>query len=430
MTWRKLGVRCAVAVKEFSVTKGFRPDDPELPISEDPCFGHIKRCHVKCEEALGCAIGFSPADRAKHNSPRMNGLRSSSTFARMPLRISFAPYRLLFRHPFATSHGVRDGTDSIFIRLEEDGITGYGEVTLPPYLAEKPAHVVEKLRAVVDLRLSDSQALATALDDVHLFGNEAAGCRAGLHTAFLDLLGNRTKVLASKLIKVDSIKESITLVTLGITPENELKAKLLELPRSGALKLKVQDGSSVDIIKRIKELDDRPLFLDANQGLKNVDEALKLVEATGARLLALEQPFPVDAHLSQRALQQQVDVTVFGDESLRNVLDLELANGEFKGLNVKLMKCGGLDRAKVMADRAMELDMKVMLGSMSESSLGCTAMAHLAGHADLLDLDGPWLIKNDPFTGVTMKEGKMVMPDKPGIGVTLRSELDFHPLCA
>lgn len=348
----------------------------------------------------------------------------------MPLRISYAPFRLLFKHPFETSHGVRDGTDSIFVRIEESGVTGYGEVTLPPYLKEKPAQVVERLKEVVARSPASIPALLRLLDDNVLFGPEAMGCRNGLHTASIDVLGKAVNKPVHQLIEVNILKSSVTLVTLGITPVEDLQAKLTELPRSGGLKVKVGHAGSKAMIMAVKQLDARPIFLDANQGLSSVEQAMDLLESAGSRLLGMEQPFPVNDIVNQRELQGKIKACVYGDESIQDEFELEHSLKLFNGVNIKLIKCGGLDRAKAMAVRAGELGIKVMLGSMSESSLGCTAMAHLAGQADIVDLDGPWLIKNDPFEGMDMRNGKLIMPDKPGIGAVLKAELDFSPICA
>ena len=118
-------------------------------------------------------------------------------------------------------------------------------------------------------------------------------------------------------------------------------------------------------------------------------------------------------------------VYVVADESIQTVGDLVTKQHMFNGVNIKLMKCGGLDRALALTELARTMDLKVMLGSMSESSLGCTAMAQLASIADIVDLDGPWLIKNDPFEGMGMENGKVISRDDRGLGVTLKAELSF-----
>ncbi len=346
----------------------------------------------------------------------------------MSLRISYAPYRLLFKHPFETSHGVRDGTDSIFIKLEENGVVGYGEVTLPPYLVEKPHAVMDRLRELAHCAPGSISDLLRLLDDERIFGPGAMGCRNALHMACIDVLSKSSEITAKQVLNIIDTKSFVTLVTLGITPLADLRAKLMELPQSGGLKLKVGHPESKAMVLAVKELDTRPIFLDANQGLVSVEQGTMLAEAAGSRLLGVEQPYCTDDELMQSELHELLKVYIYGDEAIQNLSELEHSNTIYNGVNIKLIKCGGLDRAKAMADRAGELGMKVMLGSMSESSLGCTAMAHLAGCADLIDLDGPWLIRNDPFEGMDMRNGKLVMPGRPGIGAVLKADLNFIPI--
>lgn len=348
----------------------------------------------------------------------------------MPLRLSFAPYRLLFKHPFETSHGVRDGTDSIFIRLEEHGVVGYGEVTLPPYLEEKPRAVADRLLSMRQSNLADLETCLAHLNEVEAWGKQEQGCRAGLFSAWIDVASKKNQVSVSQILNVVDLKQSRSMVTLGITPVAEVENVLHDLPESDVLKVKMNGPASIPMLRAVLKADARPVFIDANQGLNSLAEAEEVQRSAGERLVAIEQPFKLNSNWLQCAFQQKTNTVVYGDESIQGLKDLEQAKAWFKGVNIKLMKCGGLDRAKAMADRAAELGMHVMLGSMSESSLGCTAMAHLAGQADLVDLDGPWLIKNDPFEGMGMRNGKLVMPDRIGIGAALTAQLEFSPVCA
>src|SRR5436190_4135182 len=332
------------------------------------------------------------------------------------MRLSIAPYRLRFNHPFGTAHGLRDGTDSVFIRLEEDGHTGYGEATLPPYLHGTQASVIEEFRAV------DPAVQLHAIEH----GNEAfpgsmsPPARAALSTAYYDLTARQQDVsvstlLASRLAK--STARARTMVTLGHSVLSEIPSKLIELPWSSILKVKLGSDHDQETLKAVLEQDDRPLFLDANQGWDTVEEAIASVELVGpARFIGLEQPFPADRWELHRYLRTRGVDRIVGDESIQDMADLERAAGVFSGVNVKLMKCGGLDRAVSLIARARELGISVMLGSMSESSLGCGAMAQLAGWADLLDLDGPWLVSNDPFEGLRMDRGELIVEDPVGIG--------------
>lgn len=220
-------------------------------------------------------------------------------------------------------------------------------------------------------------------------------------------------------------------MTVGSGELTDIATKLKETTLSVALKVKLGAPNDKNAVKLIKELDHRPLFLDANQGLGSVQEALDRIAWAGQdRVIGMEQPFPKNRPDLQSALKAATGVPIYGDESIQSLADLEAQADKFSGVNVKLMKCGGSDRVKEQIDRARVLGLKVMLGSMSESSLGCTAMARFAGQADVVDLDGPWLIKNDPFKGIGMLNGGLTVPKDPGLGATLCAELDWTPIGA
>ncbi len=318
----------------------------------------------------------------------------------MPLKLSYCPFRLRFKHPFGTAHGMRDGTDAVFIRAEQQGHTGYGEVTLPPYLAEKIPQVLELLRSFKLPPGCTAADLIGRLDEL-VDVQRHPGLRAGLHSALVDLLARIAGQPARSFLGITGERSPVTLVTLGIGPVETLRKKLDDLPGSGALKVKLGDPDSVQRLQAITTLDNRMLFMDGNQGASSLDEAVDWIRAVGlGRVLGVEQPFGVDHDPWSLALGEQAQVTVYADESIQDLDALRAKGRQFGGVNLKLMKCGGLDRALAMADEADRAGLKLMLGSMSESSLGCTAMAQLAGRADVVDLDGPWLLANDPFTGI------------------------------
>ncbi len=348
----------------------------------------------------------------------------------MAARISICPYRLLFKHPFGTAHGLRDGTDSVFIRIEENGFAGYGEVTLPPYVLETIAGSIALVHGFAAKGLSAEAMLECLGSEIELFGN-AQGCRAGIHTAVLDLLAKQQQRTVRELLGAHGDREPLTLMTLGIAPLEDLEGRLEELPQSSALKIKVGDPDASSRICHIKYLDNRRLFLDGNQGLRGIDEALELIIAAGAdRVAGLEQPFNIQMDELNADLTKRTGIVVFGDESIQSSAELAAMPGVFGGVNVKLMKCGGLDRAIEIINAARAQRMQVMLGSMSESSLGCTAMAQLAGEADIVDLDGPWLIMNDPFRGIFMEAGRLIRHHGDGLGAILIADLNFDPIGA
>lgn len=345
--------------------------------------------------------------------------------------LAFTRYRLLFKHPFATAHGMRDGTDSVFVRISEDGRIGYGEATMPPYLAESQESVVGEIAAL------GAKAILNWLGTFNGRSFDpgialSAPARAALTTAYIDLKAKEQGLKVKEFLEIGSpFSEPLTMMTLGHSDVKVIALKLNELPHSNILKIKLGSNNDRAILNALMVLDERPFFLDANQGWTHVDQALDIINLVGeARIRGIEQPFPKDRWDLHAALKDSTSVPVFADESIQDPKDLEHASRSFSGVNLKLMKSGGSDIALAMADRAKELGLQVMLGSMSESSLGCGAMAAISWRADLLDLDGPWLIQNDPFQGLTMSNGVLVVPSEIGLGITLRdgSELVWTEL--
>lgn len=349
--------------------------------------------------------------------------------ARVDLRsmeMALARFRLLFIHPFGTAHGLRDGTDSVFVRLTHGQRVSYGEATLPPYLNETQESVHEELTSFW-LKLKGGNVGKSWGEAARALSSPA---RAAFHMAYNGLMNND---IVYEISSNGISDRGLVMVTVGMGPIEDIELKLNELPISPVLKVKLGSPEDLRTIETVKRLDHRRLFLDANQGWNSVEHAVRVIEAAGPeRVVGLEQPFPKDRWDMHRELKARTDVPIYADESIQGPADLERAPEAFDGVNLKLMKCGGLDIAGQMAQRARELGLRVMLGSMSESSLGCGAMATLAGSADLVDLDGPWLIKNDPFTGLSMKQGQLVLAGDSSSGIKLRepSLLEFVPIGA
>jgi L-alanine-DL-glutamate epimerase-like enolase superfamily enzyme len=340
------------------------------------------------------------------------------------LTLSYAPYRLLFRTPFGTAHGMRDGTNAVFIRLEQDGVQGYGECTMPPYVEEDQASVI---RALHDPELA--RAVRTGTDALEAFlarpdARLQPAFRSGLYTSYIDLINKEKGTSVSS--RSEGPGKALAMVTLGHGAVDDYADRVRQLePGFPVLKIKLGTPDDRQILKAVTRADERPLLLDANQGWRSLDEALMVLEELDPqRIIGIEQPFAKERWDLHEALTERAEVLVIADESIQGLADLERAPGVFGGVNLKLMKCGGLDQAAEMAGRARELGLKVMLGSMSESSLGCATMLALAGLADLADLDGPWLLSNDPFIGLELENGRFTVQSvEAGFGVKLRNGL-------
>ncbi|MDQ3099762.1 MAG: hypothetical protein M3R08_00120 [Bacteroidota bacterium] len=340
--------------------------------------------------------------------------------------LQIAPYRLMFKRSFGTAHGTRDGTDSVFVRLERNGIIGFGEATIPPYLNETQSSVIEALKQV---DLQDLEHLG-----LKILEGMPPCARAALSTAYYDLISKEKGRSIESLLELSNYdqRESICLITLGIADLGQTPDLIHQLPPFNGLKIKLDGNADFQRLEVILRSDQRPLLIDANQAWTELEQALAVIELIGnERLLGLEQPFPVERPDLQEQLIERTDIPIYADESIMNLADLDRLAGSFTGVNLKLMKCGGLDVAAAIARRAHEVGLKVMLGSMSESSLGCGAMFQLASIADVIDLDGPWLIGNDPFEGMELVGGQLRMNNGPE-AILLHDpiQLSFHPIGA
>lgn len=345
------------------------------------------------------------------------------------MEFALARYRLRFKHPFGTAHGLRDGTDSVFVRLRRNGAVGYGEATLPPYLDETQQSVHEELERYW---LKFGKEVGTAAGPLSPKEELSAPARAALQMAHTMLIYNEIDGHNESRNSIPVRRSTATcMVTLGHTEVERIALKLKELPTAPILKVKLGAANDHEVLRAVCELDPRELFLDANQGWTSVRQALAAIVLVGTeRVVGIEQPFAKDRWDLHAALASESPVPIYGDESIQGPDDLERAPEAFGGVNLKLMKCGGLDVAEAMAERARELGLKVMLGSMSESTLGCGAMASLQHLADLADLDGPWLISNDPFEGLEMQQGRLVVDGLERIRLKQPSLLDFNPIGA
>jgi L-alanine-DL-glutamate epimerase-like enolase superfamily enzyme len=345
------------------------------------------------------------------------------------MEFALARYRLRFKHPFGTAHGLRDGTDSVFVRIRRKGFVGYGEATLPPYLNETQDSVNEELEC---FWLKFGRELDTADGPRRINSPLSAPARAAVQVAHRRLIANELTVSFESGSRVQKRGSTATcMVTLGHTEVERIALKLKELPAAPILKVKLGAANDLEFLRAVSQMDARKLFLDANQGWTSLDQALAAIEVVGVeRVEGLEQPFAKDRWDLHKDLAKECPVTVYGDESIQGPDDLERSPEAFGGVNLKLMKCGGLDVAEAMAERARGLGLKVMLGSMSESTLGCGAMASLQHLADLADLDGPWLISNDPFEGLEMYNGQLAMEGIERIRLKEPSSLEFNPIGA
>ena len=186
------------------------------------------------------------------------------------------------------------------------------------------------------------------------------------------------------------------------------------------LKVKVGLDTDEEMIRTIRTVTDVPLAVDANQGWKDRSKALdEIFWLKEQGVVLVEQPLPIAALDDTAWLTERSPLPIIADESVQRLADIRGLAGAFNGINIKLMKCTGMREAIKMVHTARALGMKVMLGCMTETSCAVSAAAQLSPLADFADLDGNLLISNDRFTGVTVVDGRLTLPDRPGLGLKL-----------
>jgi L-alanine-DL-glutamate epimerase-like enolase superfamily enzyme len=334
------------------------------------------------------------------------------------LKLSFKPYTLQLKHAFTLASNSRTTTPVILTEIEYQGTKGYGEGSMPPYLGESH-ETATKFLSKLDLnQFNDPFLIEDILGYVDgiMPGNFAA--KASVDIALHDLMGKLVGKPLYRLFGLNPQKTPLTSFTIGLDTPEIVKQKVAEAAVYRILKVKLGRDNDKEMIEVIRALTDKPLCVDANQGWKDKKYALEMAHWLREKgVIFLEQPMPKEQVDDTAWLTQNSPLPVVGDEAIQNLNDLLKYKGVYSGVNIKLMKCGGIRSALTMIHAAKALGMKVMIGCMTETSCAVTAAAQLSPLVDWCDLDGNLLISNDPFDGLKIVDGKVTIPDRPGIGV-------------
>lgn len=334
------------------------------------------------------------------------------------LQLSYSAYTLQLRHAFNLANNSRTTTPVVLVKIAFDGFCGYGEASLPPYLVENQASVISFLEKLDLSQFNDpflSEDIYNYTDRV-MAGNYAA--KAAVDMAVLDLKGKISQLPLYKSWGLNPLKTPDTSFTIGIDTPEIIRQKVKEAEPYHILKVKLGRDNDRELIETIRAVTDKPLCVDVNQGWTDRQAALdNILWLQEKGVVFIEQPMSKTNIDDHAWLTQHSPLPIIADESFQGFADLEKIKGAYSGINIKLMKCGGLTPAHKIIHSARGLGMKVMLGCMTETSCAVTAAAHLSPLVDWADLDGNLLINNDPFDGLKIVDGKIVLPDRPGIGL-------------
>lgn len=341
------------------------------------------------------------------------------------MKLSFKPHTLYFKHPFKIAHGVRTSTPIVIVELEHEGIIGYGEASMPPYLGESHETVLAFLKNVSFLleKHKDPFQIESILMEIDLFAPNNSAAKASIDIALHDLIGKLQNKPCWQLFDADKNTAPFTTYTLGMDEPEVIKQKIEDGKNFKILKVKLNGENDKAIINNIRSITNKPIAIDVNQGWKNKEEALEMIHwLSDKNVLFIEQALAKNNMDDARWLFERSTLPLFADESIQRYVDIDNVKDCFHGINIKLMKCTGIQEAFKMIKRARELNLKVLIGCMSETSCAISAAAQLSPFADYADLDGALLIKNNLFDGITFTEGKITLNDMPGIGVVPKED--------
>lgn len=332
----------------------------------------------------------------------------------MSLSLTTTPLELALVHPFRIARTTEDAAYTVTFRVTWNGLEGLGESVPIERYGESVASVITYF-AEHQLRADDPYLLQDLLHD-----GIPPAARCGLDIALHDLIGKDCGQPLHRLFGLDSNKTPATSFTVGIAdPETTLR-KVREIGSHPILKVKLGAGTpaeEIETIEMIRSTYGGTIRIDANEGW-SADEAIAVLrEIDRFGIEFCEQPIPAGHPEQLRYIKEHSPIPIVTDEDSLTAADLPNLYGCVDGVNVKLAKTGGIRGALAMIHTARALGMKIMLGSMVESQISAAAAAHISPLVDWADLDGPFLTKDDPFTGITYEHGKIILPHGAGLGV-------------
>ncbi len=328
--------------------------------------------------------------------------------------------RLFLEDTWTISRNSSDYKDNVFVRIEKDGVAGYGEAAPNVRYGENHNKTTDRINGVKSLfEKYDLWHYVDLKDEIFASITDQNCARCALDIAIMDWIGKKLNAPLYKIWGLDKSKTPLTSYSIGIDTIEVIKKKVRAAEKYPLLKIKVGKDNDEEIIEAVRSITDKPIRVDANEGWKSKEVALekiKWLQSMGIEFI--EQPMPSDMIEETRWLRDRVDIPIIADEAVKTVADIPKLAEAYDGINIKLMKAGGPQEAMRMIYLARAMNMKIMLGCMIESAISISAAAHLSPLVDWADLDGNLLLREDPYQGVGVEKGKLILNDKPGLGIS------------
>ena len=338
------------------------------------------------------------------------------------MQLHLHAFDLPLKHTFTISRGSIDVQQTLVVELSEGGHSGYGEATTNDYYGftlENMIAALEAIRPQIEAgQIDPPDAFWDQLQPA-LHANPFAHC--ALDQAAYDLWGKRRGQPVYQLWGLTAESMPLTNYTIGIDSIEVMVQKMNELPDWPVYKIKLGTPHDLEIVEQLRQHTNAAFRVDANCGW-SAEETIRNSHALKElRVEFIEQPLPADESEGMAVVHAGSVLPIIADESCQVEADVDkCAREQFDGINIKLVKCGGLTPARRMIARARELDLQVMVGCMTESTVGISAIAQLLPLLDYVDMDGALLLAEDIATGVTIDNGQGRFADELGTGVRLK----------
>lgn len=336
------------------------------------------------------------------------------------MKLTLHQFDLPLRHVFTISRGSISVQPTLIVELEEDGFHGYGEATTNPYYnatIESMSAALESQRHEIEAAVCTDPAEFWEAMRPALHNDPFAQC--ALDQAAYDLWGKKRGQPVYKLLGLSTDNMPVSNYTIGIDDIDKMVAKLKEFPDWPIYKIKLGTPQDIDIVRALRQHTTAVFRVDANCGwsAESTIRNASILAELGVEFI--EQPLPADQWQSMKRVFAESALPIVADESCIVEADVDRCAGHFHGVNIKLVKCGGMTPARRMIARAKHLGMKAMVGCMTESTVGISAIAQLLPLLDYVDMDGAVLLAHDIASGVTLERGVCRMANENGNGVRL-----------
>ena len=340
------------------------------------------------------------------------------------MKLNYQHYNLELKHTFGISRSSHDIQRTLIVSLEQNGITGYGEAVENSYYGftiEEMIKRLEEIRPLIESYNLESTELFWNYLNKYLDNNRFLHC--AIDIAANDLFG---KIKGKPLYRIWGLNTDnlpMTNYTIGLDTTQKMKDKILEFPWP-LYKIKLGTNRDIEIVKTLREISDSTFRIDANAAWSVDETILNSAKLKELGVEFIEQPLAAYNWEGMTAVYQKSQLPLIADESCRIEADVPKCLNRFHGINVKLVKAGGLTPARRMILEAKKLGLKTMVGCMTESSVGIAAVGQLLPYLDYVDMDGALLLKNDIARTHKIEYGKITLSELPGTGVELKDKLE------